>query len=197
MVQCQKHFPHKFACRRRRGTARVEHRCELVDIGSHYICAGCRQNGVQQIDKRDAAGLRRPGSAERGGVEAVEIDRHIDGCPLPRQPVCHAGQAVKAERVQIRMRAGERKFRLLSASDAELMYPAVPQQLVAAPHHTGVAQLRAEVVVAQVGVRVKMKDVQVGVHLGQRAHRAERRQKTRYAIADPICTQLSTKVTDV
>ena len=53
------------------------------------------------------------------------------------------------------------------------MDAAVPYQLVAAAQHTGVAELCAQIVVPQVGVGVKVDDVQVGVFLHRSPHRAQ------------------------
>ena len=45
---------------------------------------------------------------------------------------------------------------------------------MAAAQHAGVAQLRAEVIVPQIGVGVKMHDMQIGIFAHRRAHRAQR-----------------------
>ena len=74
------------------------------------------------------------------------------------------------------MRGGKGEFRLFPAADAELVDPPVAGQLVAPPHHAGVAELRAQVVIPQVRMRVKVDDVQVRVFPDRRPHRAQRHQ---------------------
>ena len=64
----------------------------------------------------------------------------------------------------------------VAAADAELMDAAIPYQLVAAAQHTGVAELRAQIVVPQVGVGVKMHDMQIRVFLHRSPHSAQRDQ---------------------
>ena len=64
----------------------------------------------------------------------------------------------------------------LAAADAELVDVAVAHDLVAAAQHTGVAQLRTEVVVPQVGVGVEVDDVEAGVFLRHGPHRTQRHQ---------------------
>ncbi len=53
---------------------------------------------------------------------------------------------------------------------------AVAHELVAAAQHTGVAELRTEIVVPQVGVGVEVDDVEVGVFLRHGLHRTQRDQ---------------------
>ena len=72
------------------------------------------------------------------------------------------------------MRVGEPEFLPVSAADAELMDPPVAEKLVTAAHHAGVAELRAQIVVPQIGVGVKVQDMQIRIPRGQGAHRAER-----------------------
>ena len=64
----------------------------------------------------------------------------------------------------------------VTAADAELMDAAVPYQLVAAAQHTGMAELRPQVVVPEVGVGVKVDDVQVRVLFHRRLHRPQGHQ---------------------
>jgi len=56
------------------------------------------------------------------------------------------------------------------------MDAAVPYQLVAAAQHTGVAELGPQVVVPEVGVGVKVDDVQVRVLFHRRLHRTQGHQ---------------------
>ena len=63
------------------------------------------------------------------------------------------------------MRPGESELRLFPAADAELVDPAVTRQLVAPPHHAGVAQPGTQVIVPQVRVGVEMNDMQIRVFL--------------------------------
>ncbi len=75
--------------------------------------------------------------------------------------------------MQLGMLPGESEFLPVAAADAELMDAAVAQNVVAAADHAGVTELRAEVVVAQIGVGVEVDDVQIGVFLCSRPDRAE------------------------
>ena len=75
--------------------------------------------------------------------------------------------------MQIGVARGKRELLPVSAADAELVNPPVPQQVVAAPHDAGVAELGAQVVVPQVGVGVKVDDVQFGVAGGHGPHGAQ------------------------
>ena len=69
---------------------------------------------------------------------------------------------------------GELKFLPVTAADTELVDASVADQIMAAAQHAGVAQLRAEVIVPQIGVGVKMYDMQIGIFAHRRAHRAQR-----------------------
>ena len=69
---------------------------------------------------------------------------------------------------------GELKFLPVTAADTELVDAPVADQIMAAAQHAGVAQLRAEVIVPQIGVSVKMYDMQIGIFAHRRAHRAQR-----------------------
>ena len=61
------------------------------------------------------------------------------------------------------MAGGKLEFFPIAAADTELVDAAIAQKVMAAAQHTGMAELCAEIVIPQVGVSVKMDDVQVGV----------------------------------
>ena len=81
----------------------------------------------------------------------------------------------------------------LAAADAELVDAAVAHDLVAAAQHTGVAQLRTEIVVPQVGVGVEVDDVEAGVFLRYGPHSAQRhqmlaaQQEGQFAVLQDLC----------
>ena len=77
---------------------------------------------------------------------------------------------MKVEPVHIGVAGRKLKFLPLTAADAELVDAPVTDQIMAAAQHTGVAQLRAEVIIPQVGVGVKMDDVQIGIFAHGCAH---------------------------
>ena len=62
----------------------------------------------------------------------------------------------------------------LAAAYAELVYPAVAENIVSSAYHTRVGQRRSEVILPQIGVRVKMDYVHIRESLGQHPHRSER-----------------------
>ena len=64
----------------------------------------------------------------------------------------------------------------VAAADAELMDAAVAHQLMAAAQHAGVAQLCTKVVVPQVGVGIKVHDVQIRIFLHSSLHGTQRHQ---------------------
>ena len=65
--------------------------------------------------------------------------------------------------MQVGVRLCEAEFLAVAAADAELVDAPVAEQVVCAAHDARVAELRTEVVVAQVGVGVKMDDMQAGM----------------------------------
>ena len=83
---------------------------------------------------------------------------------------------VKVEAVQIGVLGGKRKLGLVAAADAELVDSAVAHQLVAAAQHAGMAQLCAQIVVPQVGMGIKMDDLQIRVLLHSGTHSAQGHQ---------------------
>ena len=86
------------------------------------------------------------------------------------------GKAGKIKLVHLGVLSSKLELCPVSAADAELMDTAIPYQLVAAAQHTGVAELRAQIVVPQVGMGIEVDDVQVGVFLHRSPHRAQRDQ---------------------
>ena len=68
------------------------------------------------------------------------------------------------------------KFLPFTTADAELVDAPVTDQIMAAAQHTGVAQLRAQIVVPQVGMGIKVDDVEVGVFFHHGPHGTQRDQ---------------------
>ena len=101
-----------------------------------------------------------------------EVDRLFGGAELLGQ----LGKAGEVELVHLGVLGGELELGPLAAADAELVDVSVAHQLVAAAEDAGVAQLRAEVVVPQVGVGVEVDDVEAGVFLRHGPHSAQRHQ---------------------
>ena len=74
------------------------------------------------------------------------------------------------------MLGGELELGPLAAADAELVDVSVAHQLMAAAQHAGVAQLCTKVVVPQVGVGIKVDDVEAWVFLHGSPHGTQRDQ---------------------
>ena len=83
------------------------------------------------------------------------------GAPVWLSSRVSASRPVKAEGVQVRVVLGKSELLPVPAADAELVNPAVAHQLVAAADDAGVGQLGAQVIVPQIGVGVKVEDVQL------------------------------------
>ena len=171
--QREQHLAKQLAGERGRPSRAVETRRELDQIRTDDIQPRRNHNErVEQLEKADSAGFGRARSRELGRVKHIKVDRDIDRDIPSGKQRCHlvergANLAEAAERqwVHIGVSRRELKFAPLAAAYAELMYPAVADKVVYSPQHTGVRQLRTEVIVAQVGVRVEVDYVQVGILL--------------------------------
>ena len=74
------------------------------------------------------------------------------------------------------MAGGKLELLPVAAADAELVDAAIAQQVVAAAQHAGVAELGPEIILPQIGVGVKVDDVQLGIPRRHRPHRPQRDQ---------------------
>ena len=70
------------------------------------------------------------------------------------------------------MLPGELPFFPFPAADAELVDLPVPDQIVAAADHTGVAQFRPQVVVPQVRMGIEVDDLEIRVLFQHRPERS-------------------------
>ena len=103
------------------------------------IGLGHGADGLQQLQKAHAAGLRGAGAGEAGGVQTVQVDGQVHGhfalAELGRQ----FGQAGKIELVQLGVLGGKLELGPVAAADAELvdMAVALPARGSGAAHRRG------------------------------------------------------------
>ena len=76
--------------------------------------------------------------------------------------------------MHIRVRTRKAELLPLAAPDAELVDAAIAEEVMAAAEHTGVAQMRAEVVVPQVGMGIEVNDLEIRILRSDRAYSTER-----------------------
>ena len=67
-------------------------------------------------------------------------------------------------------------FLPVAGADTKLRDPAVSQDFPAAAQHTGVRKFRTQIIVPQIGMCIKMDDMQIRIFLCQRLHRCQRHQ---------------------
>ena len=143
---------------------------QLVQVCADDVGLGHSADSIQQLQKAYAASLRGTGAREAGGVKAVQIDGQVHRHLALAQLCGQFGKAGKIELVHLGVLGSKLKLCPVAAADAELMDAAVPYQLVAAAQHTSVAELRAQIVVPQVGVGVEVHDMQIRVFLHRSPH---------------------------
>ena len=134
---------------------------QLVQVCTDDVGLGHSADSIQQLQKAYAASLRGTGAREAGGVKAVKVDGQIHRHLALAQLCGQLGKTGKIKLVHLGVLRIIQKNCPVAAADAELVDVAVAHDLVAAAQHTGVAQLRTEVVVPQVGVGVEVDDVEV------------------------------------
>ncbi len=171
--QRQQAFAEELAGKGRGPAARVQRGGELNEVERHHVEASehVHQHAAQRLE-REAARLRRARAGKLRRVEHVEVDRQVDG-RLRRQD--NGRQGFRGEPLRPNTpRPLERELLLRAGPDTELEDAPVTQQVMAPPHHAGVGKRVAEVVRAQVGMGVEVKDVEIRMARTGRAHRAER-----------------------
>ena len=112
--------------------------------------------------KAHAAGLRGAGAGEAGGVQAVEVDGQVNGHLAGTELLSELGKAREIELVHLSVGSRKLKLAAVTAADAELVDAPVTDEVMATAQDTGVAELCAQIVVPQVGMGIKVDDVEVG-----------------------------------
>ena len=176
LVQGNEGLPEHLAGRGGRHPGGVQRGGQLVEVGRDDIGLGHGADGVQQLQKVDAAGLRGAGAGEAGGVQTVEVDGQVDRGLAGTELLGQFGKAGEVELVHLGVLGCKLELGAVTAADAELMDVPVADQLVAAAEDTGMAEPGTEVVVPQVGVCVEVDDVQVRVLLHGGPHGPQRDQ---------------------
>ena len=154
----------------------VQRGSQLVQVCTDDVGLGHSADGIQQLQKAYAAGLRGTGTREAGGVKAVQVNGQVHRHLALAQLCGQLGKAGKIKLVHLGVLGSKLELCPVSAADAELMDAAIPYQLVAAAQHAGVAELCAQIVVPQVGVGIEVHDMQIRVFLHRSPHRAQRDQ---------------------
>lgn len=143
--------------------------------------------------KSHAAGLRGAGAGEAGGVQAVKIDGQVNGHLAGTELLSELGKAREIELVHLGVGSRELELGAVAAADAELVDASVADEVMAAAQDTGVAELCAQIVVPQVGVGIKVDDVEVGVlfhhgpHGTQRDQMLAAQQERELAVVQDLC----------
>ena len=169
--QCQQQFPQDLAGRGGGNAALIQHRGQLVNVRTDDVCLGHGTDSLQKLQKADTACLGRACAREDRRVKTVQVDGQITRHIGLAQPIGQLGQPGKVKLMHIGMPRGELKFFPIAAADTELVDAPVTDQIVAAAQHAGMAELCAKIIVPQVGVGIKMYDVQIRILAHGRANR--------------------------
>lgn len=166
---------------------------EKVTDRAADVCFGYGADGSQQLQEADSARFGGSGSGECRWIQAVKVDCQVNRHICLAQPIGQFLQTGEIELVNIGMAGGKLEFFPLAAADTELVDAAIAQKVMAAAQHTGMAELCAEIVIPQVGVSVKMNNVQVGVffhgspHSPQRDEMFTAQKQGQLAIPQDLC----------
>ena len=193
LVQRNQQLPQDLAGCGRGNAGGVQRGGQFVEVRTHDVGLGHGANGFQQLQKAHAAGLRGAGAGEAGGVQAVEVDGQVNGHLAGTELLSELGKAREIELVHLGVGSCELEFGAVTAADAELVDAPVADEVMAAAQDTGVAELCAQIVVPQVGVGIKVDDVEVGVFFHHGPHGTQRdqmlaaQQERELAVVQDLC----------
>ena len=176
LVQRDQQLPQDLAGCGRGNAGGVQRGGQFVEVRTHDVGLGHGADGLQQLQKAHAAGLRGAGAGEAGGVQAVEVNGQVNGYLAGTELLGELGKAREIELVHLSVGSRKLKLGAVTAADAELVDASVADEVMAAAQDTGVAELCAQIVVPQVGMGIKVDDVEVGVFFHHGPHGTQRDQ---------------------